>query len=62
MLGYVQGNFEVSEYLRTNCTSSTPVFKNNIFSQNNINDLLKNIVEEEGKKSLPRKLFNLSFI
>ena len=49
MLGYVQGNFEAFENLQTKCTSSTPVFKNNSFSQNNMNDLLKNIVEDEGK-------------
>ena len=59
--GYVQSDIELPECLRAKFAILPPVFKNILFSKNDIGDLMKTYAEEEGIMSQPRKMLISSF-
>ena len=56
LFGYVQCDVEVPEKLRANFANFPPIFKNNLVSKDDIDDLMKMYAEEEGIMSQPRKM------
>ena len=56
LFGYVQCDIEVPENLRANIANFPPVIKNTLVSKNDVGDLMKTYVEEEGIMSQPRKM------
>ena len=61
LLGYVQGNIEVSENLRTNFSNFSPIFKSTLVSKIDFGDLMKTYAEEERILSQPRKMLMSRF-
>ena len=61
LFGYVQCDIEVPEKLRVNFAHFPPIFKNTLFSKNDIGDLMKTYAEEGGIMSQPRKMLKSTF-
>ena len=61
LFAYVQCDTEVPENFRANFANFPPIFKNTLFSNSDIGDLMKNYAEEEGLLSQPRKMLIPSF-
>ena len=59
LIGYVQCDIELPQKLRANFANFPPIFKNFLFSKNDIGDLMKTYVEEEAIMSQPRKKLDI---
>ena len=61
LFGYVQCDNEIPGNLRAKFANFPPVFKNTLFSKNDIGDLMNTYAEEKRIMSQPRKLLISSF-
>ena len=56
LFSYVQCDIEVPENLRAKFPTFHPIFRNTLFSKNDIGDSMKTYAEDEGIMSQPRKM------
>ena len=61
LFGYVQGDIEVPEHLRSYFSNFPPVFKNTVVSREDIGPLMIEYAEKENITAQPRRLLISSF-
>ena len=61
LFGYVQGDIEVPEHLRSYFSNSPQIFKNTVVSREDIGTLMREYAEKENNMAQPRRILMSSF-